>query len=156
MIAEEMDKSLLLLHKITCWHLESFTYLSLNQRMESSKNTISPESRETLKRWLFPDYMLYNYFKEKFDRKLEKEHDFIELNLPKLQKENERVYSSCILSKTDNENGLEGDFRMWSSKVLGYKINDNNPWCKYYAISEPAYTKLIRNLQLKWNQYSSN
>ena len=152
MIAEEMDKSLLLLQQITCWPLDSFTYLSLNQRKESFKNKITPESREILKRWLFPDYMLYNYFKEKFDRKLEKEHDFIELNLPKLQKENEKVYSSCVLSKTDNKNGLKGDFRMWSSNSLGYKINDNNPWCKYYAISEMAYTKLIRNVQLKRNQ----
>ena len=149
MIAEEMDKSLLLLHKMTCWPLEYFTYLSLNQRKESFKNKITPDSREILKRWLFPDYMLYNYFKEKLDKKLEKEKDFIELNLPKLQKENEKVYSSCVLSKTDNKNGLKGDFRMWSSNSLGYKINDNNPWCKYYAISEMAYTKLIRNLQLK-------
>ena len=91
-----MEKSVLLLHKITCWHLQSFTYLSLNQRKESTKNKLTPESTEILKGWLFPDYMLYNHFKEKFDKKLKKEHDFIELNLPKLQKENEKVYRMYI------------------------------------------------------------
>jgi hypothetical protein len=156
MIAEEMDKSLLLLHKLTCWPLDSFTYLSLNQRKESFKNKITPESREILKRWLFPDYMLYDYFKEKFQEKLKIDNNFIKLNVYKLEKENEKVYSDCVLSKTDNKNGLKGDFRMWSSNSLGYKINDNNPWCKYYAISEMAYTKLIRNLQLKRKQTISN
>ena len=156
MIAEEMDKSLLLLHKITCWPLASFTYLSLNQRKESFKNNITPESREILKKWLFPDYMLYNYFRDKFEEKVKEDNNFIKLNLHKLEKENEKVYSDCVLSKTDNKNGLKGDFRMWSSNSLGYKINDNNPWCKYYAISEMAYTKHIRTLQFKTKQSVSN
>ena len=149
MIAEEMDKSLLLLHKLTCWPLKAFTYLSLNQRKESFKNNISPESREVLKRWLFPDYMLYNYFREKFEEKMNTEVDFINSNLPKLQLENEKVYSDCVISKTDNKNGLKGDFRMWSQNSLGYKINEDNFWCRYYAISEMAYTKIIRKLQKK-------
>ena len=149
MIAEEMDKSLLLLQKLTCWPLNSFTYLSLNQRKESFKNNITPESREVLKRWLFPDYMLYDYFREKFKAKLEKEASYIESHLPKLKLENEKVYSDCVIDKTDNKNGLKGDFRMWSQNSLGYKINEDNFWCRYYAISEMAYTKIIRKLQKK-------
>ena len=147
MIAEEMDKSLLLLQKLTCWPLRSFTYLSLNQRKESFKNTITAESREILRKWLFPDYMLYDYFKEKFNERLKSEASFIASNIEKLEEENKKVYSDCVISKTDNKNGLKGDFRMWSHNSLGYKINEDNFWCRFYAISEMAYTKVIRKLQ---------
>ena len=147
MMAHEMDKSILLLHKLTCWPLRSFTYLSLNQRKESFKNNINSTSREILKRWLFPDYMLYDYFRDKFEEKLKTEQEFISSNLEKLRLENEKVYSDCVIDKTDNKNGLKGDFRMWSRNSLGYKINEDNFWCRYYAISEMAYTKIIRNLQ---------
>ena len=149
MIAEEMDKSLIMLHNITCWPLRSFTYLSLNQRKQSSKNEITPYSREILKKWLWADYMLYEHFKQKFLDTLSREKSFIDRNLNTFETENEKVYSDCVISKTDNKNGLKGDFKMWSSNSLGYKINEEIPWCKYYAISEMAYTKLIRKSQKK-------
>ena len=151
MISEEMDKSLILLHKLTCWPLKSFTYLSLNQRKESAKNKITEESREILKQWMWSDYMLYNYFKEKITEKVKEDESSITLNVKQLKMENEKVYSECVISKTDNKNGLKGDFKMWSKHSLGYKINEDIPWCKYYAISEMAYTKIIRKLQKTTN-----
>ena len=147
MIAEEMDKSLALLQNLTCWPLSSLTYLSLNQRKESLKNTITSDTRRILSKWLFADYMLYHHFRKKFDEKVERNAEWIATKVKKLQLENEKVYSECVISKTDNQNGLKGDFRMWSSNSLGYKINANNNWCKYYAISEMAYTKIIRRIQ---------
>ena len=138
-----------MLHNITCWPLRSFTYLSLNQRKQSSKNEITPYSREILKKWLWADYMLYEHFKQKFLDTISREKSFIDRNQNTFETENKKVYSDCVISKTDNKNGLKGDFKMWSSNSLGYKINEEIPWCKYYAISEMAYTKLIRKSQKK-------
>ena len=104
-----------------------------------------------LKKWLWADYMLYEHFKQKFLDTLSREKSFIDRNLNTFKAENEKVYSDCVISKTDNKNGLKGDFKMWSSNSLGYKINEEIPWCKYYAISEMAYTKLIRKSQKKSN-----
>ena len=147
MIAEEMDKSLAVLQNLTCWPIESLTYLSLNQRKESSKNKFAAETIETLRHWLKPDYMLYEHFKRKFDQILASNANWIADSVAKLKIENDKVQAECVISHTDNHNGLKGDFRMWSSNSLGYKINEKNHWCKYYAISEMAFTKELRKLQ---------
>ena len=144
MIAEEMDMSLALLHNLTCWPIQAMTYLSLNQRKESSKNKLTPESVETLKTWLRPDYLLYNYFLSKFKEQVSLYAEWLAQTVNKLKLENQKVHSDCVISHTDNNNGLKGAFRMWSSSSLGYKINEKNAWCKYYAISEMAYTNIIR------------
>ena len=144
MIAEEMDTSLALLQNLTCWPVQAMTYLSLNQRKESSKNKLTPETVEILQKWLHPDYLLYNHFLSKFKERVSTNVVWLSEIVNKLKLENQKVHSDCVISHTDNNNGLKGAFRMWSSSSLGYKINGKNAWCKYYAISEMAYTNIIR------------
>ena len=60
---------------------------------------------------------------------------------------NKRVYSECVVSHTDNDHGLKGQFRMAVSIVLGYKVNENKTWCDLYATTEPHFTRLLRDRQ---------
>ena len=139
-----MDESVLLFHNLTCWPLEDLTYLSLNQRGESFKNKITVESRRILKQWLVPDFMLYRYFKKIFEQKVNTLSDWIVPKMKILEEEKLKLYSDCVLDKTYNEDGLVGDFKMWKSNSLGYKVNEDLEWCKYYAINEVAFTDLFR------------
>ena len=124
MITEEMDKSLILLANITCWPLSSMASPMLNHRNKLGKNILTLENREILERWLKPDIMVYEHFKEKFDQKVFKARDWIDSNIHILKSESKKLYSDC------NE-----------------KLTLKKPWCKYYTITEMDFIKKIRHNQ---------
>ena len=124
MITEEMDKSLILLANITCWPLSSMASLTLNQRKKRQRNILTLENREILERWLKPDIMVYEHFKEKFDQKVMKAKDWIDSNIHILKSESKKLYSDC------NE-----------KRAL------KKPWCKYYTITEMDFIKKISHNQ---------
>ena len=65
----------------------------------------------------------------------------------KLDNANKQIYSECVVSHTDNEHGLKGQYKMALGNVLGYKVNENKTWCSLYAITEPPFTRLLRARQ---------
>ena len=95
MITEEMDKSLILLANITCWPLSSMASPIFNHRNKSGKNILTLENRKILERWLKPDIMVYEHFKEKFDQKVFKARDWIDSNIHILKSESKKLYSDC-------------------------------------------------------------
>ena len=123
MITEEMDKSLILLANITCWPLSSMASPIFNHRNKSGKNILTLENREILERWLKPDIMVYEHFKEKFDQKVMKAKDWIDSNINILKSESKKIFSDC------------------NAKVA------LKPWCKYYTITEMDFIKKIRHNQ---------
>ena len=123
MITEEMDKSLILLANITCWPLSSMASLTLNQRKKRQRNILTLENREILERWLKPDIMVYEHFKEKFDQKVMKAKDWIDSNINILKSESKKIDSDC---------NAKGALK---------------PWCKYYTITEMDFIKKIRHNQ---------
>ena len=46
------------------------TFLLQNERVKEKKSDIRPETRRRLKDWLWADYMLYEYFTQKFEQRL--------------------------------------------------------------------------------------
>ena len=147
-----MIKGLILLKDLMCWELEDVTYLNQNERKPIVKRGMSDFTRKTLKEWLWADYMVYDHFVEKFQskigdyiKKVGNETFYSEVN--QLETANKQIYSECVVSHTDNEHGLKGQFKMALGNVLGYKVNENKTWCSLYAITEPNFTRLLRARQ---------
>jgi len=62
MIAEQIEKSLVILKSSLCWSIEDVTSLKLNERKAGNKEALSKRQRETLEEWLSADMMIYKYF----------------------------------------------------------------------------------------------
>ena len=147
-----MIHGLILLKEMMCWRLNDVTYLKQNERKPSLKRALSNFSRAKLKEWLWAEYMIYNYFVKKFEMQKRKYIDRVGKNVfmesvRQLKLANKQLYSECVLEQTDNEHGLKGQYKMALDRVLGYKVNENKTWCKYFAISEPYFTNLLRSKQ---------
>ena len=151
-VSEQMTQGLILLKDMMCWKLDDIAFLKQNERKPSLKKGMSSFSRGKLKEWLWAEYMIYDHFVEKFERQ---KNQYIERigrkkffdNVQKLESANKKVYSECVIAQTDNKHGLKGQYKMALDRVLGYKVNENRTWCKFYAISEPYFTALLREKQ---------
>ena len=152
LISEEMLKGLVLLKDLMCWETEDVTFLNQNERKAVVKRGMSNYSRRKLKEWLWAEYMIYDHFMEKFKNQT---NEYINRNgnktfydeVEKLDNANKQIYSECVVSHTDNEHGLKGQYKMALGNVLGYKVDENKRWCSLYAITEPSFTRLLRSRQ---------
>ena len=147
-----MTKGLILLKDLMCWQLQDITFLNQNERKPISKRGMSAFVRKVLREWLWADYMVYDHFVKKFKNQMNKyilkvgnETFFNQVH--ELETANKQVYSECVLSHTDNEHGLKGQYKMALGNVLGYKVDENKKWCSLYAITEPSFTRLLRSRQ---------
>ena len=64
--AEFYEDSLILLKHALCWEYEDLISLKLNSAHQKSQ--ISDGARSIMKSWLWPDYILYDYFFKKFEK----------------------------------------------------------------------------------------
>ena len=80
--------------------------------------------RAKLKPILAPDYKVYDYFKSKFEDRLEAfGSGRMEEELGELREANEAVMKKCDFSATDN-NKLSGVNRWWGqANLVGYLVN---------------------------------
>ena len=85
---------------------------------------INEEVRGKLRQILAPDYKVYNYFKSKFDVRLESfGSGRMEAELGELRKANEAVMKKCDFSATDN-NKISGVNKWWGpTDLVGYLVN---------------------------------
>ena len=147
-----MTKGLILLKDLMCWQVEDVTFLNQNERKPIAKRGMSSFVRRVLQEWLWADYMVYDHFVKKFKSKVNEyimkygNETFVN-QVRELELANKQIYSECVVSHTDNEHGLKGQYKMSMGNVLGYQINEDKSWCSYYAITEPSFTKLLRSRQ---------
>ena len=80
--------------------------------------------RGKLKQILAPDYKVYNYFKSKFDDRLEAfGAERMEAELGELRAANKAVMAKCDFSATDN-NKISGANKWWGpANLVGYLVN---------------------------------
>ena len=97
MIMERFDESLVLLQDLLCWSPTDLAYLKQNQRKSTAKTNITAETRKIMKSWLWADYKLYDFFKKKFDSKVN-EFDSAKLatKLHSLQRANDKLRKECV------------------------------------------------------------
>ena len=85
---------------------------------------VNGDVRGKLKQILAPDYKIYNYFKSKFDDRLEAfGAGRMEAELAELRAANEAVMAKCDFSATDN-NKISGVNKWWGqANLVGYLVN---------------------------------
>jgi len=148
LIAEDMDSSLVLLSQELCWPINHFTTLKVNTRIKSKQIAITDDVRNTLRDWLWAEQMLYDYFKQVLDRrKLNYGLKALEAKVDELRRMNAQVEKVCVEGTSLSHEELSAEFKPWSDDVIGYKINDSVPWCKYYGMVENRFIDLLRETQ---------
>ncbi len=145
MIMEKFDESLLLFQDLVCWPTQQLGYLKQNERIASQKSNITEESRAVLKKWLWADYLLYDYFAKKLNQKIE-DASGLTSRKAELTQFNEKLFSMCVVEKTSADK-LKGEFKMALPIVSGYVVNDALPWCALYARSEPNFVRQLNDFQ---------
>jgi len=147
LLTEQFDESMVLLKDLLCWDYRDMTSLKLNAQKSSSKSKISTEARENLKKWMWGDYMLYDYFNEKFQQEIDAfGADKMKHELEILKHSNEEVQSQCVAKQVSNEE-LNPEDRLHGHGVLGYTINTENKDCVFMAMKEIKFLNILRTLQ---------
>jgi len=150
MIAEDFDASIVLLSDVLCWPLQNMTSLKLNARKKSKVQKLSQKVRKTLKDWLWADYMLYDHFKKKLKETKDKfGHQKMSSSISTLAQLNEDVRKLCVLDVVNNTNTLAEAFVPYSKDVVGFRMNQENQFCKYYGISEIHFIDHVREKQME-------
>jgi len=149
MIAEQFDKSLILLKDDLCWGVEDVTSFPLNGRKEDIKTKMSKRTRQLLKKYLKSDYILYNHFLKIFNKKV-KEFGKARMNaeVEQLKKANAKLFKSCSMKKTTNRR-LKGDQHWYGpGDLIGYKFNNkDDKECALMTMSGLKYIERIREKQ---------
>ena len=67
LIQEDFLHSMVLLKNALKWNYKEMSFMPLNSGSRKATSLLTADAIEALKTWLWPDYLLYNYFKVKFD-----------------------------------------------------------------------------------------
>ena len=149
LLVEQMEESLILLKELLCWDLIDIRYFKLNERSEETKKSqMTSNTRARLKKWLWADYELYDYFQKKLNQLIQ---DFgvikMKNQVNSLQDLNNELRKNCHLLEHEDNSDLKGTgFYMASDSVKGLSLDQN---CSLFAISEPYFFRLIRYKQRK-------
>ena len=72
MITEYFEESLILLKRELCWTFDDIAYISKNRAFQKSRRkAMTGETQDLLRRWLWAEYELYDFFKWKLLKKIE-------------------------------------------------------------------------------------
>ena len=113
LIADRFEESVVILRNALCWTYKDVSYLKLNARQEGKKSALSDEARRALEEWLKSDYELYNHFREKFEREVER------FGASKMATErqilaaaNRKIRDTCVIEKAEYS-ALPETYRNW-------------------------------------------
>jgi len=152
LLAEHFDESLVILARKLCWELEEVRYLRQNSRKANKVSNITVAAKESLTKWLEADFQLYRHFEQKYQEEVESYGtEKLTADVAKLRQLNKQLMDDCVLEVADNSK-LKGDFKtaLNNGIVEGYLIDPSKPWCNPFAISEPSFTKKVREKQRVW------
>ena len=148
LMAERFDESMILLKDQLCWDYQDVVNFKLNARKESKKTTLSQDARAALKEYLASDYLLYDYFKAKFEARVD------QFGLPRLSEElsvlrqaNEKMKSKCALKTVDNDK-IVGANKLHGQGMVAYTADEAaDPECGLYSLSEMNFIDKLREIQ---------
>lgn len=151
MITELFDESLVLLQDMMCWPPEAVAYLRLNTRSDQAKkqvNAATEATRATLKEWLWADFVLYDHFSRKLERRME-EYGIERLKdqVKELRRRNQVLKVRCKAELVSDRSRLPRVFRPAIDTVDGVKVDRKRPECVPYAVTEMAFSRLLRSKQ---------
>lgn len=112
------------------------------------RTEIKPETRAKLQKWLWADYMLYDFFVEKLEEKIEAYgRERMEQNVQKLNSMIEKVKQECVLEMGEKETLHQEEAQKGVKGVYGYDLDLSKPWCQPFFRRETEFAKSIRDYQ---------
>ena len=97
MMTEFFEESLILLREAMCWSFRDIAYIAKNKRAAKRKRDVTDEASGILKEWLWAEFKLYDFFRERF---LEKVDDYgkerMEKDKERLKAANQRLEHDCF------------------------------------------------------------
>ncbi|XP_075223956.1 galactosylceramide sulfotransferase-like [Lycorma delicatula] len=140
MIAEYMEASMVLFANLMRWSLEDVVFLNLNSRNITARKILNLSQRKVLHEVNNADWLLYNYFLNKFyDRINEYGKAKMLLDVSKLIALNIKLKADCVAAV--NTRGY--------AKTISYKARNNDWLCVHATKNELAFTNEIRAIQIE-------
>ena len=147
MIVEYFDESVVLLRNLLQWNFEDLSSLRLNSIKQNMKSNVSDLTRAKMKKFLQADYKLYNYFKNKFEQKMENiHHSSLMKDLEKFRQIQNKIKSKCPFELVPR-NTLPIKDQPWSPVAESYKMLNENPECELIGMQERTIIDLVRREQ---------
>ena len=88
---------------LLCWETEDIKNLKLNSRVVDDNDKISPDTRRLLEKIMEPDFKVYNHFKSKFYKAVEKFGESeMRRELADLDRVNTEITKKCDFIAADN------------------------------------------------------
>ena len=84
---------------------------------------MTSKTKEILREWLWADYQLYTYFKEKFEKTIGViDTTYLQSEMEELQYLNNNLKEKCQAEVVDNES-LKGTIHILRKHFLGWGVN---------------------------------
>ncbi|NWW55099.1 G3ST2 sulfotransferase, partial [Pedionomus torquatus] len=132
LITDYFDESMILLKHTLCWDLDDVVYFKLNSRSQDTVQTLTPESKEQIKRWCSLDWELYLHFNKSFWRRIEETIGLKELEkeVNQLQARQKELMETCLLDqeavgKDHINNKALLPFQSGAANILGYNLKED-------------------------------
>lgn len=115
---------------------------------DDSHLEIDQGTRDRLRHWLWQDYVLYDYFREKLEAR-SKSIDNIREEKSKMDDARQKIMAECQIEKKLNKD-LTGKQRhkFASEDMVGYSVGSNDEYCQTFGLNEKAFVELLRNKML--------
>ncbi|XP_068227594.1 galactose-3-O-sulfotransferase 3-like [Palaemon carinicauda] len=147
MVAERMEESLILLSRLLCWNITDVLVLKVNARMSNFKKEVNEKTKGLLRRKLAPDYLIYNFFSQKFDKLVERYgRKRMAEDVSKLRKATENLMAECGFEQRASQN-MTGRNKPWSPQVSGYRSESESTVCQQMSLTELPFIDILRNKQ---------
>ncbi|CAC5414587.1 GAL3ST1 [Mytilus coruscus] len=145
MVMEMFDESLVLLKRYLCWDMKDIVYVPLNilSRHRDEKVVIEGKDLDNLKKYNWPDFILYEYFKSNFVRRISEEGNDFNDEVKTYKQILSRVGRYC---KNEGKTmpGIRIDKTRWNSEFL-----ISNRECEFITKHELV---LLDQLRRKYKQ----
>jgi galactose-3-O-sulfotransferase 2 len=140
LIAEQMERSLVLLADLMCWPIEDVTFFGHNARPANAqrKTNLTEKDREKLRALNSADFQIYDHFLQKFQQRV-KQFGMIKMDerLRMLKTRNQQLKEECVARVVADDDGL--------GEVNTYVLKDGaSRDCRLMAMSESEFTEFLR------------
>lgn len=153
------EDALVLLREALCWDMKDLVSFKLNFRKEGAREELSTEAEESLRAWLWPEYMVYDHFRERFVERVQAlDQDRLQLEKRALRDLSEKTRRRCSIEQVDNSN-LPDNLRLFGKNLVAYSVKDpSSPEapeaeeevpCKYYTMKEERFVEALADIQAK-------
>lgn len=135
LLTEYFEESMVMLKNLLCWTTEDMIHFNLNQRHQSERRNISSDLAKRIHQWNRADTALYEYFRDVFLRKLNKQDEDFFRDVNDLKINNEVMRDICLESVSENDESYQ------DTGIKGFHVRQN--------LTEPLKTTCAK---MTWNE----